>query len=455
MPTTQYSWAWRKSEMICKVKSAVEKYHMPIEGKTVIAALSGGADSMALLNVMLSLKDEYNFKLIACHVNHGIRGKQADSDENFVRDYCSEKNIELHVLKADVPKLAAEQGIGLEECGRKVRYNFFKSIDSEALIATAHTLSDRCETLLLNETRGTSVRGLRSIPAVRGNIIRPLIDCTRAEIEAYCTENNIPYVTDETNFDENYSRNRIRLNVLPELKKINPSVELAFIRLIESASEDEKYFDELVNDIIGEAKTDNGYDVRLIISQRPAIRRRIIARIITEEANAEPELVHIKLVENILSSGKVEIIGNNVITVRNNYLTVNPQPVEYREWQCDFSGFSADTPSGKFSGTIFNKNESPLTQIVHKNVLDFDSTVGTLIMRNRRAGDEMKMASSNCTKSLKKLFNEKHIDNRNNICIIADDCGVVWVQGLGCSDRCKITDKTMKVLVISEDEKND
>lgn len=156
--------------MICKVKNAIKRYSMPLRGKTVVVGVSGGADSMALLHVLLSLKDEYGIRLVACHVNHGIRGETADRDESFVREACKALGVELRVLKADVPALAAEKHLGIEECGRQVRYDFFNSVENGTLVATAHTLSDRCETLLMNITRGTSVKGLMSIPAVRGTL---------------------------------------------------------------------------------------------------------------------------------------------------------------------------------------------------------------------------------------------------------------------------------------------
>lgn len=229
--------------MIREVKNAVARYNMPLSGRTVAVGVSGGADSMALLHVLLELKDEFGMKIIACHVNHGIRGETADRDEKFVVEACKKLGVEVRVLRADVPGTAKKMHLGVEECGRRIRYDFFNSVADDVIIATAHTLSDRSETLLLNITRGASVKGLCSIPAVRGNIVRPLIDCTRADIEKYCSDNSIAFVTDETNFEDIYSRNRIRLNVIPELKKLNPSLEKAFLRLISNAEEENDFMD--------------------------------------------------------------------------------------------------------------------------------------------------------------------------------------------------------------------
>ncbi len=435
--------------MICKVRNAIEKYSMPVYGKRVVVALSGGADSMALINSLYSLKNEYDLTLEACHVNHGIRGDSANRDEAFVKAECEKLGVKLHLLHVDVPSLAKEKGIGLEECGRLIRYDFFASL-GDCLVATAHTLSDRCETLILNEVRGASLKGLCSIPAVRGNIIRPIIDCTREEIEAYCKENSVSFVTDETNFDDNYSRNRVRLNIIPELKKLNPSFETAISRLIASANEDEDYFSTAVNELFLNAKLEKGYDARLIAATHTALRKRLIAYILKTEAGVTPEAVHLKLVENILSGGSVEIIGNTVVSVEKFILRVNPKRVAFYEWECNFSELTAEIPLGKIEAEIFHKKELPRKQIVHNKVLDYDSVVGECVIRNRRAGDKMRLAGSTCTKTLKKLFNEKHLENRNNLMILADDIGILWVEGLGCSDRAKITEKTEKIIVMGE-----
>lgn len=435
--------------MICKVKNTFEEYSMPIRNQRVVVALSGGADSMSLLNVLFSLREEYDITLEACHVNHGIRGESAERDEAFVKAECEKLGVKLHLLHSDVPALAKEKGIGLEECGRQVRYDFFASL-GDCLVATAHTLSDRCETLLLNETRGTSLKGLCSIPAVRGNVIRPLIDCTREEIEAYCAENLIPFVTDETNFEDVYSRNRIRLNVIPELKKINPSFENAAARLIASANEDESYFEAITEETVLKATLKNGFDADLIKKQHPSVKKRVLVRILKEQVGITPELVHLKLIEKILDGGTAEITGNTIVNVRNSVLSINPKEEDTTEWEYDFSSLCANINFGKVKADIFNKNELPPKQIVHNKVLDYDSIVGKCVLRNRRAGDKMRLAGSSCTKTLKKLFNEKHLEGRSNLLILADELGILWVQGLGCADRAKITQDTKKILVVGD-----
>ena len=437
--------------MICKVKNTIRRYNLPLTGRTVAVGVSGGADSMALLHVLLELKDEYKLNVIACHVNHGIRGETADRDEMFVIKECEKLGVEVHVLSADVPAGAERNHLGLEEYGRRLRYEFFNSVADDVIIATAHTLSDRCETLIFNITRGTSVKGLCSISAVRDNIVRPLIDCTRDEIEKYCADNSIEYITDETNFEDIYSRNRIRLNVIPELKKLNPSLEKSFFRLICNAEEENDFISELSKQITDKAKKEDGYDAGLISCQHSAVAKRVIAEIITSETGLVPESIHILQVVDILGGGKTEIIGNTVVEVCNGVLRINPKADIISAWEFDFKSFFAETPSGIVKAQILHKNKLPLKQFVHNKVLDYDSICGGLIIRNRRPGDKIKLAGSSCTKTLKKLFSEKHLENRNNIPVLADELGVCWVQGLGCADRCKIKENTEKILFIGED----
>lgn len=431
------------------------RYNMPLFGRTVAVGVSGGADSMALLHVLLELKDEFAMNIIACHVNHGIRGETADRDEKFVVEACKRLGVDVRILRADVPGTAKKMHLGVEECGRRIRYDFFNSVADDVIIATAHTLSDRSETLLLNIARGASVKGLCSIPAVRGNIVRPLIDCTRAEIEKYCSDNSIEFVTDETNFEDIYSRNRIRLNVIPELKKLNPSLERAFMRLISNAEEENDFMNGFSREILGKVKLKNGYNARLLNDEHPAVRKRVIFEIINNETGIAPEAVHVEQVDKILQGGRTEIIGDTVVEVKNGVMKINPQKEEIADWEFDFDSLSAEIPFGKIRGEIIHRNNLSLKQSVHNKVLDYDSIVGHSVLRNRRPGDKMKLAGSSCTKTLKKLFNEKHIENRNCAAVLADEAGICWVQGLGCADRCKIKPETDKILIIGEDKQND
>ncbi len=439
--------------MIDKIRETIKKYNMIPEGSTVVCAVSGGSDSMVLLNALNTLKNEYGLSLIAAHVNHGLRGESADRDEKFVKNYCDENGIEIRILRTNVAFLAKESGTGLEECGRKVRYDFFNSLGDDVVIATAHNLSDRVETFLFNFTRGSALRGLCSVPPVRDNIIRPLIDCSKEEILDFCKSNSIEYVTDETNSDVKYSRNRIRHNVVSELKKINPAFEACAERCMDSVNEDEKFLSSLAYDLLKKAELVNGFDA-VILSDAPApIKKRAVILICEKTASVTPEQKFIGRICDILENGgKIQINGGVTVRVRKGILDFPSEGVE--KSKTEINGSTVVFGNKSISIRKADINETNNLQNVSKQdleyYLDYDKIVGKVCVRSREAGDKITLNSRNCTKTLKKLFNEMEIlpENRNNIAVFSDDCGVILVEGAGIDKRVAVNDSTRKILLI-------
>ncbi|MBQ4100128.1 MAG: tRNA lysidine(34) synthetase TilS, partial [Oscillospiraceae bacterium] len=314
--------------MIPKFKSAISKYKMLNDGDNVIVAVSGGADSMALLHLLLCYKTKMNLHIEVCHINHLIRGDEAYRDEAFVKDYCEKNGIPFHLLRADIPKLADECGKSLEECGRDVRYSFFAQTASKigAKIATAHTHSDSIETLLLNIARGTGAKGLCGIPAVRGNIIRPLIFCTREDIETYNKENNVSFVDDSTNFSREYSRNKIRLDVVPILKELNPSLEKAVLRMFLQNAEDYECIEQIVATEYNSCVCDNKILLDNLKHKNKAILKRIVIKYLNNNGvgvdSTQLGLI-LELIEK--NSGRVEIKKGLYVSVSNNLLFVETE----------------------------------------------------------------------------------------------------------------------------------
>lgn len=200
------------------VKKTIKKYSMINKGERIIVALSGGKDSMALLDILKKLENELEISVSCAHFNHCIRGEESDRDEAFVRKYCEKNNIELFCRRGDVLKFAKEKHLGTELAARELRYEFLSSLGCDK-IATAHTAGDNAETMLFNLARGTSLKGMCGIPPVRDKFIRPIICLKSTETEEYCKRNSIPFVTDSTNSSDEYTRNFIRHNIIPELKK--------------------------------------------------------------------------------------------------------------------------------------------------------------------------------------------------------------------------------------------
>lgn len=233
-----------------KVLENILKYNLIKDGDKVVVGVSGGPDSITLLNVLLNIKktNKINFEVIVCHINHMIR-KEAIDDENYVKEYCDKNGISCFVKKIEVEKMAKENKISTEEAGRNARYEFFKEIlekEKANLIATAHTANDNAETVIMNIIRGSSTYGIGGIDIKRDNLIRPLINCSREEIEDYCKKNNLNPRIDKTNFENVYTRNKVRNLLIPYIKEnFNPNIVEAINRLSDISKEENEYLEKI------------------------------------------------------------------------------------------------------------------------------------------------------------------------------------------------------------------
>ena len=227
--------------MIEEVLKTIEQYNLIEDGDKIVLAVSGGPDSIAMLDILRQLRDEIKFEIYVVHINHNIRGKDADEDEEYVKKYCENYNIKCFSKKIDVPTIAQNEKIGTEEAGRKVRYEYFDEIlqkTNSNKIGIAHNKNDKVETIIMHLLRGSGVSGLRGIEPIRENkFIKPLIECDRQEIEKYCKENNLQPRIDKTNFENEYTRNKIRNIVIPYIKEqFNPNIIETITRLSEVIS---------------------------------------------------------------------------------------------------------------------------------------------------------------------------------------------------------------------------
>lgn len=448
--------------MNIKCRQAIDTYHMLSQGDSVIVGLSGGADSCALLHCLCGLREDFGLRLTAVHINHGIRGEEAARDAKCAADFCQTLDVPFRLYECDIPTLAAERGMGLEECGRTVRYEIFarEAAKVDGKIATAHTLSDSVETMLLHMIRGCSLHGLRGIPPVRGNIIRPLIFCQRSDIETYCAENHIDYVTDSTNLSTDYTRNKIRLELLPLMREINPAVVNALGRLAESAAADDEYLNMLAAPLAQEF-CENGRTEGILAAPEPVASRALI-RICSHKWHITPEHRHLTAMLSCMRAGRgsVNLPGDHLFRVNHGQmLFLSKKDLVHHdkisnEWQCEFGMGEIITPgSQKIFLQLVDQTKYDIIRKFHQNVfansLDYD-TIKQAIFRFRREGDSFTQAGRGVTKSLKKLFNENKIPVEHRYTLPLLDCGgrIAWIYGVGVGEGFQVTDHTRNIVII-------
>lgn len=430
--------------MLNQIRDTIKKNHMLEPGDQVIVALSGGADSVSLLLALYDLKHILDIDLSAIHVNHCLRGKESDSDEQFCTELCSRLNVPLIKKSFDVMDYARRNRLSTELAARNIRYEFFKENSNGKKIATAHTANDNAETVILNLTRGTGIKGISGIPPVRNNIIRPLINTTRESIEQYLKSKNQDYVTDKTNLSDDYTRNRIRHNVIPVLKQINSS-------LFDTISSDSDNF--RLDDSFIRFESEKAYSICHIKDNtmaglqnyHKAIRHRCISSFLNDN-NIEVNHKRIEQIDAILTDkGKINLCNDIYIISSGNELTISTIKSSTTEHVCCTLSESVCAFLDK-KITVTCTDHLPDGENI---VLDADKISGKLIARNRMPGDRIKLKGNDFTSSVKKLFNKNiPLSERDKLCFICDDDGPLYIEKTGISQRAEISDKTVNFILI-------
>ncbi len=303
-----------------KVLQTIKKYHLIKQNDHIILGVSGGPDSTCLFHIFLNLQEQLHFTFTVCHINHGIR-KEAEEDEQYVEQMCKNHGIPCFVKRENVLEKAKKEKLGIEEMGRKVRYAFFSKIQKQVganKIATAHTKNDLVETVMMNLLRGTGLSGLKGIEPVRDNIyIRPLIECKRSEIEQYCEENKLNPKIDKTNFENIYTRNKIRNELIPYLEKeFNPNIIESIARMADIIQEEDKYLEQITKQTYEEILLSNDkkeivLDLKKFNELDLVIKNRIVLYTITMlfGASSGIEKKHIEDIIKLCSNN----IGNKFL----------------------------------------------------------------------------------------------------------------------------------------------
>ena len=442
--------------MYQKVKAYVKKWHMLQKEDSVIAGISGGADSVCLLFMLLKLQKELGFALMAVHVNHGIRGAEAERDEAYVKRLCRQWNVRLKVYRENVPAYAKEHGMTEEEAGRDIRRTCFCKVLKEwggTKIALAHHENDNVETLLWNLCRGTGIWGLGGIAPVNDVWIRPLLCVKRREIESYLKKRGISYCTDTTNADRRYMRNRIRMDVIPYLEDcVNTESVSHMGKTMERMYELEQYILEEV----GQYKESctgwkNG---RRIIRQTEytkipkALRDNVLHEILCETAGRRKDIeeVHVQMLRDLFTKqvGKRIDLPYGVTAIR----TYEGVRFEKNIPEASYAGDENEL----FSIRVFDREPGNVTfpEKIYTKWFDYDIIKNTVKIRHRIAGDSIVINRYGGRKKLKQYFTDQKVpqEDRDKIWIAADGDEVLWIVGYRQSQKYQITEKTTKILEI-------
>ena len=432
----------------------------------IAAAVSGGADSMALLRILLELKPEFGYELTACHVNHGLRGATADRDEEFVRESCRTLGVPLRVFRAEPDEIPEHPG---EDWARKLRYGCFDRLRMEngiTRVATAHTATDQAETLLFRLARGTGLHGAAGIRPKREGFCRPVLCLTRQDTETLCRELGQPWVTDETNESDFYARNRIRHSALPALRSANSGAEENLARFCEKAARAEEYFTRQAEQLLSSAKA--GEQEWLLVPLQaadPLILDTALHGLVSPERDAEEK--YIRLLEQVIrqGSGAVQITGNVRFGVSRGKLRREECPQEWKKAGTEpvqpIHFEPEKTPEYRLPGGWILKTRmipavfEEKTQVVHKkdlkNQADYAKITmlySALCLRCRQPGDRFRPAGRGLSKELRKWMNEAGIPphQRRTWPLLAADSQVIWVGGEGFADGLAPDRNTKKIL---------
>ena len=404
--------------MLNKLRAFLKEQALLSPGDRVIAAVSGGADSVAMLFALYLLRDELGITLEAAHFNHHLRGAESDRDEAFVTDFCGRYDIPLHLGSGRI----VPGKKGLEAAARDARYAFLRRLPGK--VATAHTADDNAETVLMRLIRGTGLKGLGAIAPVSGNVIRPMLTVTRDDVEAFLEEYALPHVEDSSNGTDDFLRNRIRHGILPLMRAENPRIGENLSAMALLLRQDEACLQAMIPE-------EQVPDVSRLKAMEPALRRRALERFLKAQGVREPEQIHILQAEQLLyhwsPSAAMQFHGGVTIGRQYDRLVRLECAPELPETRLSVPGETCIGGKRFVSEYATDLEERPDSVLVYP--------VGVLTVRSRRSGDTMRLPGG--TRSLKKMYIDRKIpaSQRAAVPVLADDRGVLAVFGIGTDIR--------------------
>ena len=438
--------------VIDKVKKTIREYNLIENGDRVLCALSGGSDSVAMLHILMRLSEELNFTVSAAHVNHNIRA-EANDDESFVVGLCEENGIECFVKNADVPAYAAEHKMSSELAGRKIRYDFFEELRNGKninKIATAHNKNDSAESVLLHLTRGCGIDGMCGISPKRdGYIIRPIIGLTKCEVEEFCKENNYRFVVDKTNFEAEYTRNKIRLHLLPLIEnELNPSFVDTLTENTQIFAESADFIDRCTKQAYERLTVSGTADIAGLSEEHDIIIKGVIGLMYRNFSNRHEKL-SVKHINDVL--GMIKSGANKTLNMPGGIKAVS----EYGKLKFVYAGsenkpFCYPLTVGEerylpeADSFIIIKNEEKTGRNSASKIYFYADENSEFSVRSRKNGDVCFPCGMTGKKKLSDLFTDIKLerDKRDAVPIVTCNGEIVWVGGIR-RDRRFLNGKTL------------
>lgn len=457
-----------------QVRKTMQEHHMVEPGDRVVAALSGGADSVCLLRVLVQLRESLGIRLRAVHVHHGLRGEEADRDSRFAEELCRELSVPFSLIYADVKGLAAREGLSEEEAGRMLRYQIFeaegkkweseepKTDASSVKTAVAHHSKDQAETILHNLFRGSGLGGLKGMPYVRGNVIRPLLDVSGEEIREYLRKNGFSWKEDSTNHTDHYTRNRIRREILPAVEeRINPGAGANILRMGKLAGMADSYLRKQAGQWLQTwaSEEDGEKEGRSIfLPEKPfkeadaILQLYAVMEVLKELAGSAKDLglVHGQAAVRLFDRqpGRRIDLPYGLRAMREYGGIQIGDEKAFSEKGTEGNGAAEGTdslPKPVFAVFSYKKGLS-IPKNMYTKWFDCDKIKGTPVIRTRQPGDELAL-SPGVHKSLRRYMIDEKIPSelRDRIPVLADGSCVMWVLGYRISSDYKIDETTKRV----------
>ena len=415
--------------------------------KGVVVGFSGGADSVALLLLLLEFKrrNSLKFGIYPIHINHMIRGDEAVEDQQFSHVFCKSAGLELVCRCIDIPKISKELSLGMEECARNERYRVFAEHMENtysSCIAVAHNADDNAETLLFNLTRGSGTRGGCGIRPIRELVVRPIIRLRKCDIVSFLNANSIPFRVDSTNLSVEYTRNYLRLEVLPMLERINEGYAQAFLRFTESAYEDTSFLDRMAYDAyekIALRFSDDSFDKSLLADLPSPILTRVIFIVLHRMYGISPEYIHINSIKECLRDevGAVSLPGNLIFHTYKGkcyFLKNSKEKLSYYKKLHSGVNYINELDAAIVVGQATDETSLNVYKFSIHTCISSAIISNGLYIRSRTDGDKYKYFG--ITHKLKKVYNDRNVSPmlRDFIPVVCDEQGIVWVPGLSVRD---------------------